>query len=272
MSHVPDPDLDPLFAQADVEDLSVLIDHLTDKGDGRFALSADACRMLVEGQASGALSDDCRNLISTELRSFGGNSIMNLMRGGAGVPYREILGDVADHLKVNYNKRSDVLSTESGVLLKVMEQALDKMTAEERDELLKELGGKLSGAGPTTMAVLQSAIRASGFAAYKLAAVVAQATSRTILGRGLAFGATAPLMRGISVFAGPIGWAITGAWTAFDLASPAYRITVPCVIQVAYIRQKSLNAGQTCCTECGGHIRQDDKFCSSCGQPLQPRD
>lgn len=271
MSYSPDPDLDPLFAQAEVEDLSVLIDHLTDKGKGRVALSTDACKVLVEGQASGTLSSDCRNLISGELRSFGGNSIINLMRGGTGVPYREIVTDVADHLKVNYNKSSDIMTIESGVLLKVMEQSLDKMTAQEREELFDALGVKFAGGGPAAMAILQTAIRASGFAAYKMAAVVAQATARTILGRGLAFGATAPLMRGISAFAGPIGWAITGVWTAFDLASPAYRITVPCVIQVAYIRQKSLNSGQAPCPQCGGQTSQGDKFCSSCGHAL-PRD
>lgn len=38
---------------------------------------------------------------------------------------------------------------------------------------------------------------------------------------------------------GPIGWAITGLWTAISLAGPAYRITIPCVCHVAYLRQKS---------------------------------
>ena len=89
------------------------------------------------------------------------------------------------------------------------------------------------------MAALQVAIKASGFGSYKLAAVVANAVAKALLGRGLAFGATAGMMRTISVFAGPIGWAITAIWTAFDLGSPAYRVTVPCVIQIAYMRQKA---------------------------------
>jgi len=33
---------------------------------------------------------------------------------------------------------------------------------------------------------------------------------------------------------------ITGLWTAFDIVGPAYRVTIPTVIQVAVVRQKYL--------------------------------
>ena len=46
------------------------------------------------------------------------------------------------------------------------------------------------------------------------------------------------LSRLIGVAAGPIGWALTGAWTAFDLAGAAKRVTVPAVIQIAVLRKK----------------------------------
>ena len=42
----------------------------------------------------------------------------------------------------------------------------------------------------------------------------------------------------VVVTTGPIGWALTGAWTAFDLAGPAKRVTVPAVIQIAVLRKK----------------------------------
>src|SRR5690606_11658000 len=145
-----------------------------------------------------------------ELRSFGGNSLLNIFRSGNGVPYKEILCDVANHLKVNYNKSNDCAQIEMEVLLKVLEKSLDKMSPEERDDLVNSLGGTITGKGPLMMASLQAAIRTSGFAAYKLAAIIAQAVAKTILGRGLTFTATAPLMRGISTFAGPVGWAVTG--------------------------------------------------------------
>ena len=42
-----------------------------------------------------------------------------------------------------------------------------------------------------------------------------------------------------------IGWIITGIWTAIDIAGPAYRITIPAVLQVAMLRknQKMKNKG-----------------------------
>jgi uncharacterized protein YaaW (UPF0174 family) len=58
------------------------------------------------------------------------------------------------------------------------------------------------------------------------------------LGRGLSYAANAGLTRWLSIFAGPIGWALTAVWTAIDLAGPAYRVTIPAVIQIAYMRAK----------------------------------
>lgn len=89
------------------------------------------------------------------------------------------------------------------------------------------------------MAAVQSAIKLGGFASYKVAVIVANAVARALLGRGLSFAANAALTRWIGVFAGPIGWAVTIAWTALDIAGPAYRVTIPAVIQIAYMRVKA---------------------------------
>lgn len=45
----------------------------------------------------------------------------------------------------------------------------------------------------------------------------------------------------MSILTGPIGWAITAIWTAIDIAGAAYRVTIPAVIQVAYLRKLSEN-------------------------------
>jgi len=79
---------------------------------------------------------------------------------------------------------------------------------------------------------------------YKIAVIVANTIANIILGRGLSLAANATLTRTISIFAGPIGWLITGALTAVDIAGPAYRVTIPAVIQVAFLRQVYLNKGE----------------------------
>ncbi|MNG22778.1 hypothetical protein D3C84_1073020 [compost metagenome] len=39
---------------------------------------------------------------------------------------------------------------------------------------------------------------------------------------------------------GPIGVALGAGLAGYSLASPAFRITLPCVVQIAYIRQKGM--------------------------------
>ncbi|MDS1140875.1 ubiquinol-cytochrome C chaperone family protein [Pusillimonas sp. SM2304] len=271
MAHSIDPDLDNLLLDSDSDDINILIDHITAKGDGRISLSAESCAQLVLAKASGRVSPEDVALISQELRKFGGNTLLNLFRRGRGVAYKELLCDVADHLKVNYNKNSDCPKIEMVILLKVLEESIDRMTEQEREALFNSLGANFTGTGPLMMASLQAAIKASGFAAYKLSAIVAQATSTAILGRGLVFTTTAPLMRGAGAFAGPIGWAITGIWTVFDLASPAYRVTVPCVVQIAYMRQKAYSAQEKegRCPQCDTPVSSSAKFCGECGCRLK---
>nr|WP_321317172.1 ubiquinol-cytochrome C chaperone family protein [uncultured Campylobacter sp.] len=50
---------------------------------------------------------------------------------------------------------------------------------------------------------------------------------------------SATIARIVGIYAGPVGWAITGAWTAVDLASPAYRVTVPACLLIAKLRAES---------------------------------
>lgn len=85
-------------------------------------------------------------------------------------------------------------------------------------------------------AALQSGVGLSGFVAYRVAVVVANAVTQQLLGRGLAFRANQALVRGIGALAGPVGWALNGTWTLFAVAGPAYRVTIPSVIQVAFLR------------------------------------
>jgi uncharacterized protein YaaW (UPF0174 family) len=118
---------------------------------------------------------------------------------------------------------------------------------------------------PVALGLLQGAIKLGGFKSYMLAATVAAAVAKAILPAAARFGAVQGMNKAIGVMAGPIGWAITTIWTAFDLASPAYRVTVPCVIQLAYMRQKALLEQ---CPNCNAIVVGDAKFCNECGHKL----
>ncbi|QIE23001.1 ubiquinol-cytochrome C chaperone family protein [Caballeronia sp. SBC2] len=260
-----DNDLISLLVDASAEDLSVLVDYITNSGKGRISLDNEIMSKLIAAQARKLFTEAERLFIAHEIQLFGGNTLVNLMRRGQGVVYREILCDVADHLKVSYHKSDAVVAIENGVLVSMASRAWEKMSDAEKQELLDSLGVKSVGLGQAALMAIIAAIRSTGFAAYRFAAIAAQAIARQILGRGLAFGATGGLMRGISLLLGPIGLTITGVWTITDMASPAYRVTVPCVIQLAYMRQKQL---ARFCPDCHIPNTAEAKFCCECGTKL----
>ncbi|ABZ00688.1 hypothetical protein HMH05_27100 [Pseudomonas sp. SbB1] len=260
-------DLEKLLAVSEVDDIIALVNYLTDNGAGRLALDGDNCKRLVAARNARRFSVGDYELIAKEIRLFGGNSILNLFRKD-GVPYQEIVEDVAKHLKVNFGK-DPINVIEQEILGKILSRAFDQMSEEERQVILEELGvASYSTAGPAAAIAAICAAKAGGFATYKLAAIVANAIAKAILGKGLTFAASGQMMRTISVAIGPIGWAITALWTAADLASPAYRVTVPCVVQLAYMRQKAIMAlAAKTCGNCKASIVRSSRFCSECGTP-----
>ena len=75
--------------------------------------------------------------IAAELQCYGGNTFITMFRGGKGVEYKEILIDVCDKLKVNFNKNSTIESIETNLLMKILTDAIEKMSPEELKELAK---------------------------------------------------------------------------------------------------------------------------------------
>lgn len=228
-----------LLLTADTSDIDILVDHLTDNGKGRLAQTSSTRNTLVSAKVKGFYTPSDITLIVEEFQRFGGNTVANLFRLGNGVPHSEILMDVAKKMNVSFVGKPSDEQLESALLERVMEECLKKSSEDDLLTIFKELGGIPSHVtGPITMAAVQTLIKSTGFLPYKYAAIVANAVSKSLLGHGLNFAATGSMMKGISAFAGPIGWGLTAIWTAYDLGSPAYRITIPCVIQIAYMRQK----------------------------------
>lgn len=115
----------------------------------------------------------------------------------------------------------------------------DKLSDEELRAMAKEFGVKpLRYTRQAIVAAMQIAIRRGGLHGFSWSMNVANIVARQMVGRGVAFASSTAMSRGLAVLTGPIGWALTAAWTAYDIAGPAYRVIVPAVIQIAYLRQK----------------------------------
>lgn len=244
MAYRYDPDLEFLekLDSSDLNDLVYCLTHDKD-GDKRFTEELTTSAAYKQHYPD---HHQYWELIAAEIQCFGANSIFTVFRGGKGVEYREVLTDVCDKMKVNYSKDATVERIENNLLLKVLNDALEKMTSEQLRELAESVGIKnLTLFTPEAMlGVFQAVFRAGGFKSYQLTVIIVNAVLKALIGRGLQFAGGAALTRTIAILTGPIGWAITGAWTAIDIASPAFRVTIPAVIQVAALRQKHLYAKQ----------------------------
>nr|WP_321330382.1 DUF3944 domain-containing protein [Alcaligenes faecalis] len=179
--------------------------------------------------------------IAEEIQRFGANGIItNIFRGGKGILYREVLCDVCEKMDVNFNKDAPVYLIEENLLMKILSTSLEKMSEADVNELARSLGLKNKDliSAEVLLASFQTIFLAGGFKSYQLTLVIVNAISNALFGRGLALAGNAMLTRTASILTGPIGWAITGIWTAIDLAGPAYRVTIPAAIQVAVLRKK----------------------------------
>lgn len=230
--------------QSDNEDLRILVDYLIKDKDGDIRFSEELTGTEKYKLYYPANLNEMTDEIIDELQRYGGNTFANILRGGKGVCYREILIDVAKKMKVNFNSKSSVEVIEMNLLQKVFIDALENMTDNDLKEVMRDLDIKTTSIGKQAMiAAIQAAIRAGGFASYKIAVIVANAIAKALLGKGLSLAANAAVTKYLSIFAGPIGWAVTVIWTAIDIAGPAYRVTIPAVIQIAYMRAKYSLAG-----------------------------
>ncbi|GAB7140785.1 hypothetical protein RsTz2092_07380 [Deferribacterales bacterium RsTz2092] len=232
-----DKGLDDLLKQCSNDDLEPLVGYILKKSTE--GLSAKPEYKMHHPNHKKYVKE-----IVDEIQLFGGNTIANLYRGH-GVPYAEIVSDVASKLGVKTNSDMYVEDLEREIQVKMLENMYKEMNDEQKEALLKEANYSYFGSIPKALPIvaIQAAMRGvmlvkGGFFPYKTAVTVANVMSRAVSGHGLAFATNPALTRGISFFLGRIGWAITGALTVWQIASSAYSVTIPCVAHIAYLRQK----------------------------------
>jgi uncharacterized protein YaaW (UPF0174 family) len=258
-----DSDLNPVLAKATNEDLDIIVQYI---------LKASITQALSKSTSYKKHKDNHQkytNEIANEIRLFGSNTIASLVRRGKGVCYLEVVKDVADKIGASYSKNASIELVEEAILLKFLEKAWEKMSDDDKSDLLKQVGAttdaltNISKVFPVAM--LQILSRNSGFAAYQTSVIIADAIAKFILGRGLIFTAGTTLTRVISIVTGPVGWAVTVLWTAKDIVGAAYRVTIPCVVHIAMLRRK-FNLAQ--CPKCSTQYSGRPKFCPECGEKL----
>lgn len=229
-----------VLERADNEDLKTLCDIITLGKDGTPRISDSLTKTSVykhnyPHNMSALITD-----MVIELGLYGGNSVVNFFKG-EGADYSTILRKVAKRLKVSFRDSQSDEVIEGYMLQKLFDDMSDRLSDEELRTMAREFGVKpLRYSRQAIVAALQVAIRRGGIYGLTWSMNVANVVARQAIGRGVATFATGTVLsRGLSILTGPIGWALTAAWTAYDIAGPAYRVIVPAVIHIAYLRQKN---------------------------------
>jgi len=213
------------------EQLQVLSDLLVYKPNGhrRTSVSLSSTRNydLYYPNEMHLLLEDVTN----ELLLQGGNKVRNFLRGGKGVSYHKLLIDICNKQKVNFNPHNTVEQLEKYLLQKTIETAIEDMTEEDVHQISSELSKKdLSN-------IVSSGFRLTSPIILKTTTMVMAQILRK-LGLKIVAGALGRFIgtRLFSILTGPVGWVLGGLWTAYDLLGPSYKVTVPCVMTIAYFR------------------------------------
>lgn len=185
-------------------------------------------------------------VVAGELQLYGGDSVVNLFRG-TGVLYEEILTDVCGRVGVKLDKEDkEFVQKEAKLIEFLADQAWEKMDEAQREDFLQKINlmDRFKDAGG--LSPVRLALATGGAAAMLLYEYVA-AAMLTSLGAGLAMRIAGPMAAGaigsrlgVAAFAGPFA-AVLGVALAVPMVSgTAYRVTMPAVIQIAYMRKKYL--------------------------------
>ena len=239
-------DFDLHFLQfCENNDLRVLCDILMYDNNGKTRLSeglsnSDEFRACYPQKMSGMWKN-----IASELQRYGGNSILNFFRNGQGPAYERIVYDACKHMGVKNIRQHDTAEDmERKLLIFVSKKAIGGFRESEIRSIMVECGVRgydYSQAGLIAALISLQHINRRLFIIVINA--VMKMASQILIGRGVMMVGMGVLSRGLGVLCGPLGWALMCGWTAWDLLGPAYRVTIPAVIQVAYMRAKYQGTG-----------------------------
>jgi len=211
--------LTDLFSQAASSDLEVLADLITDNGKGRVALDGSIKAIILKRRKNGNLQS-IPDVLEAEIRAFGGNSWANLVRS-EGVNYKEIVIDVVEKLGGKPLADDDIFALEDIVIKKAIDKyAPDGVKAPTDDSVARS--GLLGH-------IVQRLVAASGDVTGAMASAGVTGVAKII---------------GAVLLPGPLF-----SISASQVAGPAFRITIPAVLQVAKIRRTRFETDFSAYTE-----------------------
>ena len=161
----------------------------------------------------------------------------DVKRHFSGMPsYLQLVRDVAKTLQLSWREEETETELEQRIYLQVFHQAVEQLSLDEKEPLRQMLAREGANAEDVERLFLEGSLRhflpSVGYlVSWNVARLVATALAReagaSLLGEGMA------------AWLSPLGLALGALVVGWDLAGPAYRKTIPTVVQIAYLREKA---------------------------------
>ena len=234
------PDKDLQFLQfSSNEDLLTLCNILTLNSKGEYRINekltgTESYINCYPENMQGMWKD-----LAYELQSFGGNTILNVFtRNGRGPAYESIVSDVCRKIGIKVPRHAECTEMEQLLLNFFTNKALNSMTEAQLRAVCDDLGitYKNKVAKTAMIAAIIASRRVSTRAYIFVLRLVISFVERVLVGRTMMYFTWGLTSRSLGILTGPVGMAALTGWTVWDIAGPAYRVTIPAVLQIAMMR------------------------------------
>ena len=232
-----DEHLSPLLLASSEAELALLIEFLGRPPSGLLWLDRRA-------RDPAATHADRVDAVVAEILRCGSHSIAGRLGGGKQT-YLQIVCDVLQELELAETPAQGVRGLEVRVVQYVIDTEFERLPPERRAALLEQFyGGEFFVGGLHGYDVLHPLMTRVGASGRQLSVGKIGRTVRRVGGRELrrrvqSMATRAALRIVLRGFAAPVHWALT----AWDWMGAAFRLTVPVVCYVAYLRHKHPEAG-----------------------------
>jgi len=251
MPYITDPDLE-FLQHSEQEELDVLVNYLIKLPNGKKRFNS---RLMQYDRVDMHYPNHNKywNLIAAEVQHFGGHFFANFITGN-GVPYRSILERVCRKIGIEYVEEKSTEKLEVMLLSKILMDSMKKMKSDELQEFMKELNINPHDYTRNTLSKdIKKIIRREKIKPKIIGVLLASSIAKLAISKTMKFSLLKGLKMGAhkffwgktaAILTGPIGLALTTTWILNDLAKPDYRIMVPIVIQIAFMRIITLERRQ----------------------------
>lgn len=170
------------------------------------------------------------DLIAHEIRTYGGNSIANLFRGGEGISYRELVEDACRHLCSPVDE--DIVVNEGRILDFFLPRRWDAIAVADRDRLVT--WARWAAAGNRLAFAEQIRLQETGTNTGTPLSLrdMSMPSTTAILGMAFKYIIIKPVTDDIKDISSNISDAVSPI--------PGLTVTLPCLVQIAYLRRKRL--------------------------------